>query len=284
MIVRELESVPNLAALYATAVLTGPLRRGGRLPDVELVLSELAVDRAHLAAYDRVCGFRLADELPATYPHVLAFPLAIRLMTDRAFPFPLPGLVHVRNRVTQRRPLRATERITFRVRAEGLAPHERGTQFDVVTEASVAGETVWTDRSTYLRRGGGSGGGRGDRDRPGTAPEPEPAAVWRVPGDVGRRYAAVSGDRNPIHLHPWAARLFGFRRAIAHGMWVKARCLAAFEGRLPDAYTMDVRFKLPVLLPATVAFTSRREGDGWGFAVHDARTGRPHLSGAIEPA
>ncbi|WP_067067879.1 MaoC family dehydratase [Carbonactinospora thermoautotrophica] len=273
-----LKSVPNLAAAYATAVLTAPARRGGdRLPDLELVLPELAVDREHLAAYHRVCGFRLADELPVTYPHVLAFPLAMRLMTDRAFPFPLPGLVHLRNRITWLRPLHAAERITFRVRAEELAPHERGTRFDVVAEASVAGETVWTGRSTYLRRGGGRPGRPERRASP-----PAPTAVWRVPEDIGRRYAAVSGDRNPIHLHPLAARLFGFRRAIAHGMWVKARCLAALEGRLPEAGTVDVRFKLPVLLPATVAFAARRADGGWSFEVRDG--GRPHLSGTVQPA
>ena len=36
------------------------------------------------------------------------------------------------------------------------------------------------------------------------APELEPPPVdaqWRLPGDLGRRYAAVSGDRNPIHMH-----------------------------------------------------------------------------------
>jgi acyl dehydratase len=98
---------------------------------------------------------------------------------------------------------------------------------------------------------------------------------------VGRRYAAVSGDVNPIHLNPLAARLFGFRRAIAHGMWLKARCLAAFEGRLPDAVTTEVEFKSPLLLPSTVGFASQPQGAGWRFAVAEVRSGRPHLSGSI---
>jgi len=102
-----------------------------------------------------------------------------------------------------------------------------------------------------------------------------------VPRNIGRRYAAVSGDVNPIHLNSLAARLFGFRRAIAHGMWLKARCLAAFEGRLPDALTAEVEFKSPLLLPSTVGFASHPQDGDWTFAVAEARSGRPHLAGRV---
>jgi acyl dehydratase len=104
-----------------------------------------------------------------------------------------------------------------------------------------------------------------------------------VPGDIGRRYAAVSGDRNPIHLHPLTARLFGMPRHIAHGMWAKARCLALLDPLLPPTFSVDVDFKLPLLLPARVAFASWPDGGGRGFALHDARSGKPHLTGATQP-
>ena len=79
----ELGEVPALGPLYRAAVLSAVRRGriGDTLPDVELVLSNVTVDRTQLCAYDRVCGFRLTDELPATYPHVLAFPLSMSLMT-----------------------------------------------------------------------------------------------------------------------------------------------------------------------------------------------------------
>ncbi|MBB5954436.1 acyl dehydratase [Saccharothrix tamanrassetensis] len=263
----------NLTWLYAKAALTGFTRRGSSLPsDVRSLRT--TVDREHLAAYDRVCGFPVREELPVTYPHVLAFPLQIELMTGRGFPFPLPGLVHVANRIAQTRPLLASDELDLRVHVENLRPHERGRQFDVVSTASVAGEQVWVDVSTYLRRGGsGEGSSPGERAEP-----PRPTGVWRVGGDIGRRYANVSGDRNPIHLHALTAKAFGFPRAIAHGMWSKARCVAAFEGRLPDACTVDVRFKAPVLLPAEVDFSATPTGDGWRFALW---SDRPHLEGTI---
>ena len=286
----ELSRRPRTGGLLLRAALAARRRGGDTLPDTEVVLPGVVVDRDHLARYARVCGFAVRDELPATYPHVLAFGLAMTLMTGRDFPFPMLGSVHVNNTITRYRPLRADEPLTLRVRAADLRPHERGRQFDVVHTATVDGELVWRDVSTYLRRsksssgsgsGAGSASGSGRRAADGATGRSSPSAVWRVADDVGRRYAAVSGDRNPIHLNALAARMFGFPRAIAHGMWTKARCLAALEGRLPASYTVDVAFKLPVLLPATVAFSSAPTEAGWTFALHDRRSGKPHLSGRI---
>lgn len=271
---RALDSTPNLTMLFGKAVLTGFTRHGSALPST-VYSRDLVVDPEQLAAYNKVCGFRLTDELPVTYPHILSFPLQVKLMTDGDFPFPLVGSVHLANRITQRRPLCADQPLSIKVHVANLRDHTKGKQFDMISQATVDGSVVWESVSTYLRRGGGSGG---PAEREIVARQPR--AVWRVPEDIGRRYAEVSGDRNPIHTHALTARLFGFPRAIAHGMWTKARCLAAFEGRLPDAYTVDVRFKLPVLLPAKVGFYAAQQ-DGWQFELFDARSGKPHLSGVI---
>ena len=275
MTIKVLEKAPNLAMLYPKAL----LRRGngGSLPNTQILLADVRAEPNRLADYARVCGFGLTNTLPATYPHVLAFGVAIALMSEPDFPFPLPGTVHVGNAISQLRPIVPAEPLSFEVHAENLRPHRRGRQFDIVTEARVGAEHVWSGRSTYLRRGVSEHDAEGRSE---TA-SPEPAAVWRVPASIGRRYAAASGDRNPIHLHPLTARMFGFPRAIAHGMWVKARALAALEGRLPDAYTVDVRFAKPVLLPTTVEFGARERANGWDIAV--ASGGRPHLTGRVGP-
>lgn len=292
---KELSRTPSMSTLYPKALVASMRPALGRipglgsqgpteLPDLELSLPEVEIERDDLIAYDRVCGFRLRDELPATYLHLVAFPLSMQIMTDSSFPFPVIGLVHIRNRIERIRPVVARERPTVRVRTEHLSPHDRGTQFELAAEATVGGEPVWRSRSTYLRRE--SGGGDSSGRRRGESPDErrEPGAVWKLPGDTGRRYAAVSGDSNPIHIHPLTARLFGLPKPIAHGMWLKARCLAALEGSLPDAYAVDVRFKLPVPLPSRVAFAAWREGRGHGFALHDPRSGKPHLAGEVEPA
>ncbi|MER5332448.1 MaoC/PaaZ C-terminal domain-containing protein [Micromonospora sp. NPDC002717] len=277
----ELARMPAAGALYRRALLGALPGLGGRpaaagAPAAELAVGGIAVDRAHLADYDRVCGFRLTDRLPATFPHVMGFPLALRLMTAPGFPIPLTGVVHVGNRITVHRPVTADETLDFTTYAENLRPHDRGRQVDVVLVGSVGGEEVWRGVSTYLgreRRPGGDGG----RDRGERPPAPAGSAHWRVEPRVGTHYARVSGDHNPIHTSRLGARLFGFPRPIAHGMWSKARCLAALENRLPDAYTVEVAFKLPVPLPSTVSFGLL---PGGGFALHDLR-GRPHLVGLV---
>jgi acyl dehydratase len=277
--VKTLSAPPSLAPLYLRAAVTGRLHKGDSLPDSDYALAEQEIDADHLAAYQRVCGFRVGGVLPPTYLHVLAFPLSVALMLEPAFPFPLVGLVHVANSITVGRAVGADERVALTVRAADLRPHPAGRQLDLLSEASVDGELVWSGRSTYLRRGQ-SGEPRPEKARPADAP---PAAVSSVlvPGNIGRKYAAVSGDRNPIHLHALAAKAFGFPKAIAHGMWLKARTLAALEGRLPDGYTVDVAFKTPVLLPSRVSIAADRVGDDWTLDVRAARTGKPHLSGTI---
>lgn len=279
MAIEEMAEPPRLGPLYRGAVLNAVRRKaaGDALPATQLRVPDVGVDRAHLAEYDRVCGFRLSDELPATYPHVLAFPLAVALMTRDDFPLPLVGLVHVANRIELRRPLTADDRFEFRVHAEDLRPHDRGRQVDLVAEALTGGEVVWVGRSTYLKKEKKADGERRRDD----AEPPTGGALWRLTPRVGTGYAEVSGDHNPIHTSRIGARLFGFPRPIAHGMWSKARCLAALEGRLPETYTVDVTFKVPVPLPSTVAFTASTSDTGWRFGLHAARSGKPHLSGEL---
>jgi hypothetical protein len=261
--------------LRAAAGMLPGRRRSRTLPDREVARHAQTVDREHLAAYDRVCGFRLSDTLPVTYPHVLAFPLAMDLMLAADFPFPIVGMVHIANRITLHRPITANEKLDLTVRAAHLRDHERGRQLDIVATAGIDGEEVWNGLSTYLKIDR-----RRERRDPGDRTPPPATAIWRVPESIGTRYAAVSGDRNPIHTSRIGARLFGFPQRIAHGMWSAARCMAALEGRLPDQYTMDVTFKAPVLLPSRVEFTAVESKGGWEFGL---RSRKPHLAGQVTP-
>ncbi|MFH8894864.1 MaoC family dehydratase [Streptomyces coeruleorubidus] len=267
---------PSLAPLLARGALLSPFKRpapDAEFPRTRLVLPALRVDLARLAAYERVCGFPTGDDaLPPTYPHVLGFPLAMRLMSARDFPLPLLGLVHTSITITRHRAMPATGAYELTVHVEGLAPHRRGTEATVVTEVREGGDVVWESRSTYLAR-------HRTRRPAGTPREevrkPLPAVTeWRLAEDVGRRYAAASGDRNPIHLHPLTARLFGFPRAIAHGMWTVARCLAAHG--TPDSCHVRARFRAPVLLPGTVTYAAQ---DG-RFELR-GREDRLHLTGDL---
>jgi acyl dehydratase len=278
-----LDEAPAMPALFARAALTAR-GRGGALPDTRLARQGVSVDRAAVAAYARVCGFPLADALPATFPHVLAFPLQVALMTDRSFPLALPGLVHVRNVIEVERPIGTGEELDIEVWAERFATHRSGATVDLCAAVSAGGAEVWRGRSTYLARGASAPDGAPASDVAVAVGALErPAAQWRVPDDAGRRYAKVSGDVNPIHLSALTAKAFGFKRAIAHGMWLKARALAALSGRLPDALTADVAFRKPLFLPSTVTLSTAAVAGGWDLAVRNAASDTEHLVGAVRP-
>jgi acyl dehydratase len=255
---------------------------GGAVPEVTLILENVPIDPGRLAAFDRVCGYSLSDSVPAVFVHILAFPLQLKLMTDGSFPLPAIGLVHIANKITQHRPVRIGERLSLRVWATELEPHPRGTQFTLRSEARVGDELVWEEWATNLRRGGGKGDAKNPPDVASTEDVPA-AATWTLPGDLGRQYASVSGDRNPIHMHPLSAKLFGFPTAIAHGMWTKARCLAAIGPELDEQFTVEVAFRKPILLPATVQFAEEARDRAIRFGVRDARKGTSHLDGLVTP-
>ena len=268
-----------LPVLPGVNLLPGVAKKGNALPDLTLHRKDVAIDRDHVAAYAEVCGFEPSQDLPFTYPHMLAFPLHMGIMTDGSFPFPAIGTVHVGNSITRHRPISPSERLDVSATAVNLRPHSKGRVFDLVTTVNVAGseETVWESTSKYLRTG------KGDKDAPAEGDPfdliPGTGIVWRLPGDLGRDYASVSGDHNPIHLYPFTAKAFGFPRQIAHGMWTKARCVAAMANRLPDSARVEVEFKKPVFLPGKVAFGSRVVANGLDFSLTRPGDGAPHLIG-----
>lgn len=256
------------------------IRKSGREATLHAV-GRATVDPARVAAYAHVCGFPVKDTAPLTFPHVLAFATHMQLMTSPDFPFPAIGTVHLANSITQHRPIRLGEELTFEVHTVGPTPHPKGRTVDFAVAMRAGDEAVWESTSTYLRRG---------RDDP-DAPQPAgpdrvvPGRVtWRLPGDVGRRYASVSGDHNPIHLYRITAKAFGFPRQIAHGMWSLARCVAALENRLPEAVTVEASFKKPILLPGSVSFGQDPAPDGIDFALTSPKSGAPHVVGVVRCA
>ena len=270
MVKAALPAVPGLN------LLPGIRKTGSELPDLSLVRHDVPIDPRHVASYAALCGFPRKDTLPLPYPHLLAFGLHLEIMTDASFPFPAIGTVHLENSITQHRPIGAAEKLQVTARPDNLRPHAKGQVFDLVTRVHSRGELVWEETSTFLRRGESSGVSTGSTTE---LSAPPTGTVWKLPGDLGRRYAGVSGDHKPIHLYGLTAKAFGFPRQIAHGMWSLARCVGALENRLPGDVRVDVAFKKPVLLPGSVAFGSRATDDGYAFSLSNPKSGAPHLVG-----
>lgn len=271
-----------LPAIPVVGILPGIRHAKGAAPDLVLERTGVTTDLRHLDAYNEVCGFPRTDHLPPTYPHMAAFGLHMTLMTDTSFPFAPMGLVHLRNTITQHRPLGLDEVFDVSVRAADLRPFPKGSLIDIVTTVTVGGEIVWDETMTLFSRH--SGGAAETSPAPLVGVE-APAGVvhWKLAGDLGRRYAAISGDRNPIHLYPITAKAFGFPTNIAHGMWTLARSLSAVQNKLPAAFTNHAEFRKPILLPRTVVFGSSVDDGVLTFGVKAARKPDTHLVGTITP-
>ncbi|MBM4588831.1 dehydratase [Rhodococcus hoagii] len=250
------------------------------LPKETLALSGLRVDPDNLAAYAKVCGLRFGDTLPITYPFTLVFPTVMRLLTSREFPFPAIGSVHTDNTIEQLRPISVSEPLDLRVHAENLRPHAKGTQVDLVSEVSVGRELVWRQVSTFLKMHPTGAPKEAKAEHQDEVP-PRPTRTLRVDQKIISRYAAVSGDRNPIHVTSLGAKAFGFPSTIAHGMWSAAAALQPLEGRVADAVTYTVRFGKPIVLPATVNLYADQTAEGWDLSLKNPKKGYPHLSATL---
>ena len=249
------------------------------LPQVEYVVDSFKVDQDHLKRYNDICGYQNNGYTSATYLAVISQSLQMHMMTTEAFPFALLGLVHIRNQVKQYRKIGVNENLTISCRFGELKPHDKGLQFDFLTTVKVAGDVVMEGLTTYLSRQKTDHAPLA-KAKEDSVPNYELKAVWNVAENTGRRYAISSGDFNLIHIHAVTAKAFGFKQAIAHGMWSKAKALASLD--LPEAYDADVYFKLPMFLPSQVEFLSAEDKDTTQILIRNQKSQKPHVSGVIQ--
>lgn len=281
----EFKQLPSaVGGFLRAAVARGSgLKSGQSIPRISATCRGVVVDADALRKYRKLCGFRIDGKLPPSYPHVLAAPLHLQVLTHKAFPFKLLGAVHVRNAVTQHRPIAATEALDVEVYVEGQRRVDAGTEFDLVTcIRDTSGAIAWESTSTNLIRGGS---GRKSKKSGWTPPDWsafEQVDDWRVPEDAGRRYGVAAGDVNPIHMHALAAKPFGFKRAIAHGMFSYARCVARLIPADAEAVSLTVAFKRPVYLPSRVELLARADGQGQEYLLTNAARDTVYLEGRID--
>jgi hypothetical protein len=260
------------------------LAPGQTIPALEARLAPQVAEPGRLEAYRALCGFDPDEQLPITYPHLLAGSMHLALLSSGAFPLRVLGLVHLRNRIEAARPIGQGEPLELRCRVGGHRETERGQDFDLITEARAGGELAWVETSTMLARRRAAAPARPALAAvaPRAATEGAGSCSFRLGADLGRRYAGLSGDYNPIHLSAASARLFGFRRAIIHGMWSLARVAAELQPRFgAGPLVLEAAFKLPVLLPGRVTLRDWPRERGFGFALLDETGERPHATGSL---
>ena len=241
-------------------------------------------DSQHLRDFLDICpGWRHPEFLPPTYPQVALAELHSKILASREFPFNPMGIVHVSNSINVHRALSMAEALSLDVRAslENWQPHRRGRVFDIRTEIKLAEELVWESRATALVMTDKNPSG------PRTMPSPEPMEAGEdrihLAEDLGRRYARVAGDYNPIHQRAWMARPFGFKRAIIHGMWTLGWALHEPASRAePGPLECIGYFKRPVSLPGDIWRSTEKSEDGRErIVVYNLGSSKPCLEASL---
>lgn len=281
--VLEFSKLPSTATAFfkaATAKKPG-LKAGKTVPSITAVVNNLAIDANKLVRYRKVCGFPGGKTVPAPFMHIYAAPLHMALLTSEQFPLKLLGLVHVRNSMTQHRPVKADEKLNITVKVDGHREVPLGIEFDIISQVHVGSELVWDSVSTNLSRQAAGGKKKGAKKAP-TKLEALPGkAKISIPAGTGRKYGAVAGDMNPIHLFDVTAKAFGFKKAIIHGMWTLAKSAAVVDSQLPRKFRYDVEFKLPIFMPANVQLQFQNAGENIALRVMDSKGVKPHMVGNI---
>lgn len=281
---QEISGSPSLAATFFRALGTGGKRPGlvKTLTKLELAIPSVTLDAKHIAQYAALTGFSASQGVPLIYPQMLTFPLVSAYVVSPECPWPAMGTVHLANSIEQYKSLRSGDTVRVEMSTGELFAHEKGQGFTLDLRILRDGELVWSATQSLLRVGVKETSGQPFTSQLALDTTLSCQTEFTAPADIGRRYGAVSGDRNPIHLTAMTAKLFGFKRAIAHGMWTKARALSYLLPADPlERASATVEFKTPLLLPGRAALWTERSDHGAQFEVRDKKGARPHLRGQL---
>ncbi len=242
-------------------------------PSISLKIELARIPDAHLKKYNSICQFKQSN-IPITYPYALAGPLHLALLAHRDFPLKGAGLLHLRNKIQQQKQIPQNTPLTLTVKTAASRFRPQGFEFDAVTTLEIESEIIWECTSTFLKRG------KFEREDPASPEEDsfiklpaeqENATNFLIPSGIGRKYARVCKDYNPIHISSLLAKLFGFKRSIAHGMWVSAAALAKLD--IPEIHEYNLAFKGPVFTGSEVFIKLDTNNDA--FNLFEGKNPRP---------
>ncbi|MEP1447066.1 MAG: MaoC/PaaZ C-terminal domain-containing protein [Paraglaciecola sp.] len=247
------------------------------LPSKVFRFKDIVLKEKHVRDFHQVVGWEIGDDyLHPCYLHSVAFPLHMMLLLEPDFPFPLLGLVHINNQITQIRPMRVGERLSVNSHFGHLEIHPKGWLFSINVAFHIEAEVVWKSESTNLFLCKHEPQVESFVQQPSDISSWDIKSNWQLKGNLGRRYAKVSGDFNPIHVSKWTAKLFGFKQHIIHGMWTKSYCLSELQKVnstiFNQGFVANIAFKQPLYLPNQVQMLtgncdSERVSDTSNFKV-----------------
>jgi len=291
----EIHKVPSIKTIFTKALLLSLVRKQGVINHsyarkIEINLRNITPDLQQIKRFTTVCSCTgSATAIPTVYPETIFIGLLGTMITSSFFPLSPIGLVHTGQSIIQYRPIMPSEILDAHCRLDEIKRSDRGIEILCALEIRSGSELVWEGTTLFLSRNKAAMKNRKKKSGK-TVEEPLTVReVIEVPKNTGLRYAAASGDYNPHHLYWFSARLLGFKRPIAHGMWSLARSISGIEKASALHYPLKVEaaFKLPIFMPARIALGYEKskapdtDDDVISFELKDEQQGLPHLVGTI---
>lgn len=285
----QFDSLPSMLSTYGRALTDRKSTKlDGTIPRIEAHLDQVAIKRAEIEKYNEVCKIVEPKDgrIASTFPQVLAGPVHGQIITNENFPLPAMGVVHVEQTIRYHKPIYPGDRLSLDCWVEGHEEHRSGVTFDLMTEFKVGLDVVWEGITTAIvkqpHKKKDKTKSKRDEPKPGAPENLDRSTTWSLPAGLGRQYAGVSGDYNPIHLFGPTAKLFGFKRQIIHGMWSIARAIGELDVDVPELpYELKCEFKKPIYLPSKVVFSSRQTDSGQEFWIHSPDGEIMHVIGEL---
>ncbi|EAT13172.1 hypothetical protein HF888_06760 [Bermanella marisrubri] len=255
-----LKHAPSIPSLYWSALFKGKEKKSLENKDLSqclglaIRLNDNVIETQHLYKFQSFVGLQESNHIPVAYLQLLSFRLQLKLLLDKRLPFPVMGLVHLSSKMDTLKTIHHQKSIDFVSSVESIEHTDKGICTCILTQAYQNDRLVWQSFNDYLYRTPQpkKQPQSGHNNKNGNSEFVKTEANWEVPANLGRRYAALTGDANPIHLCALSAKLFGFKRAIAHGMCMGL--LAVYRcTQSENIKSLSLTFKKPVYLPNKVA-------------------------------
>lgn len=282
MKIQTLSSVPGASGVIPRAFLTLLKSPGTALPDLGYEVKNVRAEGIAYARFCKMFGFS-TEWVPLTFWHVRFFGLRAFLASRPEAPFPLPGMVHLYDHIQLYRPVDPNENLRVECCFGRLLAHEKGTAFETLTRLYSGNELVWEENTVNLYLGKSIPCNAESESFPIELGQNCQTIPAEMHSGLGREYAKVSGDYNPIHLNTTGARVFGFKRHLLHGWYSVNRCLQPYEKELKNPAELVASFKKPLFLPSTIKLKTERKADKILFEAADLKEDYPHVKGMLMP-
>ena len=259
------EKLPSLMSLLFASF--GTSKKGVKIGSSDFTLTKTYgnyhIDTKNLKRYNAF--FSIKSEFPVTYLFLISMRSQLAVMNDKTFPISVMGLVHLGNTFDMKSKIDISKALNMETTVT-IPAKEEGSLFPTV-------KTNFYQDNKLVAEGEGFFIAKRKRKTEKKAEEtPEPEAPKRTafyaeelvyPKNMGWKYAAVSGDYNPIHLSSFLAKNFGFKSSIAHGWNSASRVFACVEKQTgKELKSIKVNFKTPIALPDKVKLELYKEAYG----------------------